>query len=172
MPVVVVFDFPAEDTARYHKVFELGGPAVNAQPDRLDHICYKTDKGFTVIDVWKDEASFIAFGSVIGPRPRGSRPDPPAGHPPARGHHGKRRQSRHLLTMPRSSPSSSGRRYPMPDDRYHRRLEAEVPGGSVAGWQVGAGPAVLLLHGGPGLSDCTFPLAAELEDAFGVIGYQ
>jgi hypothetical protein len=24
-----------------------------------------------------------------------------------------------------------------------------VPGGSIAGWQVGAGPAVLLLHGGP-----------------------
>lgn len=45
MPVVVVFDFPGEDTAKYHKVFELGGPAVNAQPSRLDHICYKTDKG-------------------------------------------------------------------------------------------------------------------------------
>jgi pimeloyl-ACP methyl ester carboxylesterase len=60
----------------------------------------------------------------------------------------------------------------MQDSRYHRDLEAEVPGGSIAGWQVGAGPAVLLLHGGPGLSDYTFPLAAELDDAFGVIGYQ
>jgi pimeloyl-ACP methyl ester carboxylesterase len=60
----------------------------------------------------------------------------------------------------------------MQDRRYHRGLRAKVPGGSIAGWQVGAGPAVLLLHGGPGLSDYTFPLAAELEDAFGVIGYQ
>ncbi len=37
MPIVVVFDFPGEDTAKYHKVFELGGPVVNAQPSRLDH---------------------------------------------------------------------------------------------------------------------------------------
>lgn len=67
MPIVVVFDFPGEDTAKYHKVFELGGPAVNAQPDRLHHLCYQTDNGFTVIDIWQDEASFTAFGSVIGP---------------------------------------------------------------------------------------------------------
>lgn len=60
----------------------------------------------------------------------------------------------------------------MPDGQYRRDLKAEVPGGSVAGWQAGAGPAVLLLHGGPGLSDYTFPLAAELEDAFSVIAYQ
>jgi hypothetical protein len=31
---------------------------------------------------------------------------------------------------------------------------------------------VLVVHGGPGLSDYTAPLAAELEDAFGVIRYQ
>jgi hypothetical protein len=43
----------------------------------------------------------------------------------------------------------------MQDGRYHRDLEAEVPGGSIAGWRVGTGPAVLLLHGGPGLSDYT-----------------
>ncbi len=67
MPIVVVFDFPGEDIAKYHKVFELGGPAVNAQPSRFDHVCYQTDNGFTVIDVWEDEASFRAFGSVIGP---------------------------------------------------------------------------------------------------------
>jgi pimeloyl-ACP methyl ester carboxylesterase len=31
---------------------------------------------------------------------------------------------------------------------------------------------VLVLHGAPGMSDCIAPLAAELEDAFGVIRYQ
>ncbi len=40
MPIVVVFDFPGEDVAKYHKVFELGGPAVNEQPSRFDHVCY------------------------------------------------------------------------------------------------------------------------------------
>jgi hypothetical protein len=82
MPIVVVFDFPGEDPAKYHKVFELGGPAINAQPDRLDHICYKTDNGFTVIDVWQDEASFTAFGSVIGPALAGAGLNPqPSIHP-------------------------------------------------------------------------------------------
>jgi pimeloyl-ACP methyl ester carboxylesterase len=56
--------------------------------------------------------------------------------------------------------------------RPGRQLHAEVPGGSIAGWQAGAGPGVLILHGGPGLSDYTVPLAAEFEDAFRVIRYQ
>jgi pimeloyl-ACP methyl ester carboxylesterase len=49
---------------------------------------------------------------------------------------------------------------------------ARVPGGSITGWLAGTGPPVLVLHGGPGLSDYTAPLAAELTDAFGVIRYQ
>jgi pimeloyl-ACP methyl ester carboxylesterase len=47
-----------------------------------------------------------------------------------------------------------------------------VPRGSITGWLAGDGPPVLILHGGPGLSDYTAPLAAELEDAFRVIRYQ
>lgn len=76
MPIVVVFDFPGEDIAKYHKVFDLGGPAVNAQPSRTDHICYRTGNGFTVIDVWEDEASFQAFGPIIGPALAGAGLDP------------------------------------------------------------------------------------------------
>ncbi len=67
MPIVAVFEFPGEDLAKYHKVFEAGGAAILDQPNRLSHVCYRTDGGFTVIDVWQDEASFAAFGEVIGP---------------------------------------------------------------------------------------------------------
>jgi pimeloyl-ACP methyl ester carboxylesterase len=49
---------------------------------------------------------------------------------------------------------------------------AEVSEGAITGWQAGDGPPVLILHGGPGLSDYTAPLAAELTDAFKVIRYQ
>ncbi len=56
--------------------------------------------------------------------------------------------------------------------RPDRQLHAEVPGGSIAGWQADAGPGVLILHGEPGLSDYTGPLAAEFEDAFRVIRCQ
>ena len=67
MPIVAVFEFPGEDIAKYHKVFEVGGPAILEQPMRHSHICYRTEGGWTVVDVWEDEASFAAFGEVIGP---------------------------------------------------------------------------------------------------------
>ena len=67
MPIVAVFEFPGQDIARYHKVIEAGGAAILEQPKRLSHTCYRTDGGFTVVDVWEDEASFAAFGEVIGP---------------------------------------------------------------------------------------------------------
>ena len=49
---------------------------------------------------------------------------------------------------------------------------ARLPEGSITGWLAGNGPPVLIVHGGPGLSDYTEPLAAELTDAFWVIRYQ
>ena len=67
MPIVAVFEFPGEDIAKYHKVFEVGGAPILEQPQRLSHICFQHDGGFTVIDVWEDEAAFAAFGAVIGP---------------------------------------------------------------------------------------------------------
>jgi proline iminopeptidase len=51
-------------------------------------------------------------------------------------------------------------------------IRAPGTGGGITGWLAGSGQPVLILHGGPGLSDYTAPLAAELEDAFGVIRYQ
>ena len=51
-------------------------------------------------------------------------------------------------------------------------FQVPVPGGSITGWLAGDGQPVLVLHGGPGLSDYTAPLAAELTDAFAVIRYQ
>jgi pimeloyl-ACP methyl ester carboxylesterase len=49
---------------------------------------------------------------------------------------------------------------------------ASVPGGRIAASQAGFGAPVLILHGGPGLSDYTDSLAAELDDVFRVIRYQ
>ena len=53
-----------------------------------------------------------------------------------------------------------------------RVFTASVPGGVITASQTGSGAPVLLLHGGPGLSDYTAPLAAELDDAFTVIRFQ
>jgi pimeloyl-ACP methyl ester carboxylesterase len=48
----------------------------------------------------------------------------------------------------------------------------ETDAGRIAGWRAGSGPPALVLHGGPGLSDITEELAAELADRFSTIRYQ
>ncbi|MGA8207756.1 MAG: alpha/beta hydrolase [Candidatus Dormiibacterota bacterium] len=42
----------------------------------------------------------------------------------------------------------------------------------LAGWQAGSGPALVVLHGGPGLSEYTESLLPELTDRYTVIRYQ
>jgi hypothetical protein len=65
--IVAVFEFPNEPVEKYEEVFEVGGAPITDQPKRLSHVCYGTENGFTVVDVWADEESFAAFGEIIGP---------------------------------------------------------------------------------------------------------
>ena len=51
-------------------------------------------------------------------------------------------------------------------------FSVETANGEVVGERAGGGEPALLLHGGPGLSDYTEPLAAELESRFATIRYQ
>jgi pimeloyl-ACP methyl ester carboxylesterase len=53
--------------------------------------------------------------------------------------------------------------------RHH--FTVDVAGGLVAGWTAGEGPDLLLLHGGPGLSDYMSILCSETT-AWRAIGYQ
>ncbi len=53
-----------------------------------------------------------------------------------------------------------------------RQCDVAVAGGHLRVTECGSGPAVLLLHGGPGLSDYTFTLVPELEDGYRVVRFQ
>jgi heme-degrading monooxygenase HmoA len=67
MAIAAVFNFADEPVEKYHKVFKAGGEAIINQPSRLSHVCYRTETGFTVIDIWADEQSFAAFGKTLAP---------------------------------------------------------------------------------------------------------
>ena len=51
-------------------------------------------------------------------------------------------------------------------------ISLEVDGGRIVGWLSGNGPPLVLLHGGPGLSEYLGGLAVELSPAFTVFRYQ
>lgn len=53
-----------------------------------------------------------------------------------------------------------------------RQRDVPVPGGHIRVSDSGSGPPVLLLHGGPGLSDYTDTLAPELENGYRVVRFQ
>jgi pimeloyl-ACP methyl ester carboxylesterase len=53
-----------------------------------------------------------------------------------------------------------------------RHCDVPVAGGHISVSESGSGPAVLLLHGGPGLSDYTFTLVPELADGYRVVRFQ
>jgi hypothetical protein len=67
MAIVAVFEFPTDSVEKYEAVFDIGGSSITDQPSRLSHLCYRTENGFTVVDTYTDEASFAAFGEILGP---------------------------------------------------------------------------------------------------------
>src|SRR3954468_12737941 len=67
MAIAAVWDFPGRTPEQYEEVFRLGGGPIHNQPNRLSHLCYRTPTGIRVVDVWRDEESFAAFGAVLGP---------------------------------------------------------------------------------------------------------
>jgi pimeloyl-ACP methyl ester carboxylesterase len=61
---------------------------------------------------------------------------------------------------------------PAPVKPGEHETSVEVDGGRIVGWLSGVGPPLVLLHGGPGLSEYLGGLAAELAPAFTVFRYQ
>ncbi len=52
------------------------------------------------------------------------------------------------------------------------QFEIAAEGARLVGWRQGRGPTVLLLHGGPGLSDYLESLVPELADGYDLVRYQ
>ncbi|MFC4947508.1 hypothetical protein [Pseudonocardia sp. GCM10023141] len=68
MAIAVLFELPPGSTlAQYDAAMDAAGDAALHQPARLYHVCYRTDTGFGVLDVWDSEEAFAAFGEILGP---------------------------------------------------------------------------------------------------------
>ena len=66
MAIVVVFEFAADSIEKYDQVL-AAGPDLATQPARSHHVCFETNPGFTVVDVWDSEEAFAKFSEVLGP---------------------------------------------------------------------------------------------------------
>jgi heme-degrading monooxygenase HmoA len=65
MAVAAVFTFPRSEIALYDKHLELYGEALQNQPARRSHVCFETDDGYMVVDVWDSLEAFEQFGNLI-----------------------------------------------------------------------------------------------------------
>ncbi len=65
MAVAAVFTFPASELELYDRHLELYGDQLRNQPSRRSHVCFETDDGYMVVDVWDSLEAFEAFGQLI-----------------------------------------------------------------------------------------------------------
>jgi hypothetical protein len=61
MAIVAYFDFPSEPIENYDRGIERGGDTVRNQPERAYHVCFETEDGWAVVDVWNSEEAFATF---------------------------------------------------------------------------------------------------------------
>jgi hypothetical protein len=66
MAIAVFFEFPNESIEKYDQAL-AETPDLRNQEPRSHHICFKTESGWGVVDVWESEESFAKFGETLGP---------------------------------------------------------------------------------------------------------
>ena len=66
--IVVHFDAKGMTTAQYDQILvELKKVMSFPPPGQISHVCYKTDDGLKVIDVWESSEAFAAMGEKLMP---------------------------------------------------------------------------------------------------------
>ena len=65
MAVAAVFTFPRSGIEQYEAFLEAHAAELRHQPARQFHVCFETDDGYMVVDVWDSLEAFERFGEVI-----------------------------------------------------------------------------------------------------------
>ncbi len=63
--MAAVFEFGREFIDAYDRSLEVGGGRLRHQPQRRQHVCFETDTGYMVVDVWESLEAFEQFGEVL-----------------------------------------------------------------------------------------------------------
>ena len=64
-PVAAVFEFGRDFIQAYDRSLDLSGGRLRNQPGRRHHVCFETDDGYMVVDVWESLEAFEQFGEVL-----------------------------------------------------------------------------------------------------------
>lgn len=64
-PVAAVFEFSSVYRDAYDRSLEIAGGQLRNQPERRFHVCFETDNGYMVVDVWDSLEAFEQFGHVL-----------------------------------------------------------------------------------------------------------
>ena len=64
-PVAAVFEFPPDFIESYDRSLDLAGGQLRTQPGRRYHVCFETDTGYMVVDVWESLEAFERFGDLL-----------------------------------------------------------------------------------------------------------
>src|SRR3954468_8443724 len=65
VPVAAVFEFGKEALDAYDQMLERHADVLGNQPHRRMHVCFETDDGYMVVDVWDSLEDFEEFGDVL-----------------------------------------------------------------------------------------------------------
>ena len=64
-PVAAVFEIPPSHIESYDRALDHAGGRLRNQPGRRQHVCFQTDTGYMVVDVWESLEAFERFGEVL-----------------------------------------------------------------------------------------------------------
>src|SRR4051794_5051055 len=65
VPVAAVFEFGRDALDAYDQMLERHADVLGHQPHRRMHVCFETDDGYMVVDVWDSLEDFEEFGEVL-----------------------------------------------------------------------------------------------------------
>lgn len=69
--MAAVFEFRREFVDAYDRSLDIAGGQLRHQPGRRHHVCFETDQGYMVVDVWESLEAFEQFGDVLNEVVRG-----------------------------------------------------------------------------------------------------